>query len=282
LSNAICYYQTFTYKTPQLFDQYCSIFTMSTKVQSQDLPTYSFSSATDFEAFLDREYATAPGFYLKLAKKASGISSLSAAEAVEVALCFGWIDGRANKVDDDWWTVRYTPRRSKSIWSQKNVTTIGRLIEEGRMRPAGLATVEAAKADGRWDRAYAGPATIIVPDDLVTALAADPAAAAHFAGMNKSDRYAVLWRVETASVQNRSNRIAALVQTLAAGKRPGTVPKSTGKSKKSAGGQKTTARTAVVKNKKKIPLSGTLESAQTVQDAQTRKPRREGLRGRFP
>jgi uncharacterized protein YdeI (YjbR/CyaY-like superfamily) len=97
---------------------------------------------------------------LTLAKKGSGIPSVSAAEAVKLALCYGWIDSRANSIDDTWWTVRYTPRRAKSLCSQKNLSTTSPLIEDVQMRPAGLAAVEAAEADGRWDRAYAGPATI--------------------------------------------------------------------------------------------------------------------------
>ena len=184
-----------------------------------DLPVRSFASAAEFEAWLEAEHATAPGLFVKMAKKSSGIPSITAPEAVEVALCFGWIDGRGNRVDDDWFTVRYTPRRARSVWSQKNVTTVGRLVAEGRMRPAGLAAVEAAQADGRWERAYAGSATITVPDDLAAALAAEPAAAEHFAGLDRTNRYAVLWRVQTAHTpQTRAKRIAALVQMLAEGR----------------------------------------------------------------
>ncbi|MEU2350153.1 YdeI/OmpD-associated family protein [Modestobacter sp. NPDC049651] len=187
-----------------------------------DLPVLSFPSAAAFEAWLEAEHERAAGLFLKIAKKSAGVPSVTAAEAVEVALCFGWIDGRANRVDDDWFTVRYTPRRARSVWSQKNVGTVGRLVAEGRMRPAGQAAVEAAQADGRWERAYAGPATITVPDDLAAALAAEPAAADFFAGLGKGDRYAVLWRVETASnPQTRAKRIAALVQMLAEGRPPG-------------------------------------------------------------
>jgi uncharacterized protein YdeI (YjbR/CyaY-like superfamily) len=181
--------------------------------------TRAFPTAADFDAWLAAEHDRAPGLFVKLAKKSSGIPSLTAAEAVEVALCHGWIDGRGNRVDDVWFTVRYTPRRAKSVWSQKNVETVARLIAEGRMRPAGLAAVEAAQADGRWDRAYAGAATITVPDDLAAALAAEPAAEAFFAGLDRTNRYAVLWRVHTAGTpRTRANRIAACVQMLAEGR----------------------------------------------------------------
>ena len=182
--------------------------------------TRSFATPEEFDAWLAAEHDRAPGLFVKLAKKSSGIPSITAAEAVEVALCHGWIDGRGNRVDDDWFTVRYTPRRARSVWSQKNVETVARLIADGRMRPAGLAAVGAARADGRWDRAYAGQATITVPDDLAAALTATPAAEEFFAGLDRTNRYAVLWRVHTAPTpQTRARRIAACVQMLAAGRR---------------------------------------------------------------
>ena len=219
-----------------------------TKTPPSDLAIRAFPSAADFESFLHAEHATCPGIYLKFAKKASGIPSITGAEAVEVALCFGWIDGRANSLDDKFWLVRYTPRRAKSIWSQKNVNTVARLIEEGRMRSAGLAAVDAAKAGGRWDRAYAGPATIVVPEDFQAALDAEAAAKAYFGALNKSQRYSVLWRIETASPKARQARIEALVQTLAVGRLPG--DRNNGKEeadanrKRAMGGRKKTAESA--------------------------------------
>ncbi|WP_369139185.1 YdeI/OmpD-associated family protein [Modestobacter versicolor] len=186
-----------------------------------EFETRTFATPAEFDAWLAAEHDRAPGLFVKMAKKASGIPSITAPEAVEVALCHGWIDGRGNRVDDVWFTVRYTPRRARSVWSQKNVATVARLVDEGRMRPAGLAQVEAARADGRWDRAYAGPATITVPDDLAAALAASPAAAEAFAGLGGAERYSVLWRVHTAATpQTRAKRIAACVQTLAEARPP--------------------------------------------------------------
>jgi uncharacterized protein YdeI (YjbR/CyaY-like superfamily) len=249
--------------------------TMSIKAPPSDLPIYSFSSVNEFEAFLDREHTRAPGFYLKIAKKSSGIPSVSAAEAVEIALCFGWIDGRANGLDNHWWLVRYTPRRPKSIWSQKNVNTIGRLLDEGRMRPAGVAAVAAAKADGRWERAYAGPATIEVPDDLAIALATEPAAASFLEGMGKTDRYSVLWRVQTASPQSRAKRIEALVQMLAEGKRPGGPAKPVAKLKKNDDMKKANRGSSVVKLRSARRQDG---SKHSVHVDQARRPRRAGLR----
>ncbi|KAL6247406.1 hypothetical protein RBB50_005752 [Rhinocladiella similis] len=210
---------------------------MSASRPPTDLPIHSFSCAEEFEAFLDREHATAPGLYLKLAKKASGIASISAAEAVEVALCFGWIDGQAKPFDDKYWLARYTSRRAKSMWSQKNVNTVARLVESGRMRSAGLAAVEAAKADGRWERAYAGPATMTIPNDLADALSATPEAASILDGMSKTERYSLLMKLHTGSAKTREKRIDALVNGLVDGKRTPTAkvqkkqPKESSKSK---------------------------------------------------
>ena len=141
-----------------------------------DLPVLTFPDQAAFEQWLEAEHETAPGLYVQIAKKGSGVPSVTAAEVVESALCFGWIDGRGNRLDDRWFLLRMTPRRKRSVWSQKNVGTVEALTAAGRMRPAGLAAVEAAKADGRWERAYAGSATITVPHDLAAALAAEPAA----------------------------------------------------------------------------------------------------------
>lgn len=248
---------------------------MAHKHSSPEFQTHAFSSSQAFEDFLEREHATAPGIYLKLAKKGSEIPSVTSAEAVEVALCFGWIDGRANSIDEKWWTVRYTPRRAKSIWSQKNVATIARLIEEGKMRPAGLATVDAAKADGRWDRAYAGPATMTTPGDLEQALAAEPTAKAYFDSLNKSEKYSVLWPLATVSAKNRAVKISSLVQNLATGQIPGaTLPK-----------KKTTAKISGTLDRKRSTGHGSPRSSASTRVADRRKfdkavdpPRRSGLR----
>ena len=237
-----------------------------------DFPFHSFTTAADFEAFLSTNHLTLPGFRLKLAKKASGIASITLAEATEVVLCFGWIDGGGpGRIDEDWWATTYRPRKAKSIWSQKNVNTVGRLTEEGKMRPAGIAAVEAAKADGRWDRAYAGPATITVADDFAAALAKDEKAGVFFAGLNKSDRYAVLWRVETASVTARENRIATLVEMLAEERVPGRNVVKKGKGGKSTAKAKGGVRKATPKSK---------ASAGVQKEYVGEMPRRAGLRER--
>lgn len=184
-----------------------------------DLAVLPFSDPAALEAWLEENSETAPGLYVKIAKKGTGIASIDWAGMVEVLLCFGWIDGRANRVDDTWYVQRITPRRKKSVWSQKNVQIVERLLADGRMRPAGLAAVEAAKADGRWDRAYAGPATITVPDDLAAAIEVDPAVRAAFDALDRQNRYAVLHRVHTASTPaTRAKRIAAAVEMLREGR----------------------------------------------------------------
>jgi uncharacterized protein YdeI (YjbR/CyaY-like superfamily) len=183
-----------------------------------DLPVLSFPDQAAFEEWLEDNHATAPGIYVKIAKKGSGEPSVSQQQMVESMLCFGWIDGRVNKLDDTHFLQRVTPRRPNSPWSQRNVEWVGRLLEAGRMRPAGLAAVEAAQADGRWEQAYAGAATITVPDDLAAALSAEPEAQKNFEALNRTNRYAVLWRVHTARTPTgRAKRIASLVEMLAKG-----------------------------------------------------------------
>jgi uncharacterized protein YdeI (YjbR/CyaY-like superfamily) len=185
-----------------------------------DLPVVAFADQAALDAWLEAEHRTAPGAYVKIAKKGSGVPSVNWEQMVEVLLCYGWIDGRANRLDDRFYLQRITPRRAKSIWSLKNVATVERLIAEGRMRPAGLAVVEAARADGRWERAYAGPKGITVPDDLAAALDADPKVRAEFDSLDGANRYAVLWRVHTAGTPaTRAKRIAAAVEMLREGGR---------------------------------------------------------------
>ncbi|MDQ6804857.1 MAG: hypothetical protein M3065_07785, partial [Actinomycetota bacterium] len=151
----------------------------------KDLPIVSVASASEWEQWLDEHHAAAAGVWLKLAKKNSPLPSVSQAEAVEVALCFGWIDGQAASHDDTSWLQRFTPRRPRSKWSRINREKALRLIEEGRMRPAGLKQVELAKNDGRWDAAYEPQSAATVPEDLATALEQSPAAAEFFATLNR-------------------------------------------------------------------------------------------------
>ena len=179
-----------------------------------------FADAAGFEAWLEKHADTADEVWIKFAKKATGIRSLDWAGAVEVALCFGWIDGVMRRIDDSWHVQRFTPRRPRSTWGKLNRVKVEKLIAEGRMRPRGLAEVERAKADGRWDAAYDSPATATVPDDLAAALEAAGARAA-FDALDSQNRYAVLHRVQkTKTPAGRAKCIARLVELIASGGKP--------------------------------------------------------------
>ena len=183
-----------------------------------DLPVLAFATAQEFERWLEREHQSAPGVWIRFPRKAALVPSVTYEEAVLVALCFGWIDGQARSLDETAWLQRYTPRRRRSVWSQINRERVARLTGEGRMRPAGLAEVERARADGRWEAAYAPPSTATVPPDLETALAASPAAAEAFAGLDSRNRYSILHRLATAKKpETRTRRIATFVSMLEKG-----------------------------------------------------------------
>lgn len=185
---------------------------------ADDLPILPFASAAAFEAWLEAEHAHAAGLWLKIAKKDAGIATVTYAEALDVALCFGWIDGQKRSFDETWFLQRFTPRRRGSRWSKINTDHVARLEAAGRMRPAGLAEVEAAKADGRWARAYESQSAATVPDDLQRALDANPEAAAFFATLKGANRYAVLYRVQDAKrPETRARRIDQYVEMLARG-----------------------------------------------------------------
>ena len=182
--------------------------------------TVLFRNAKAFETWLRKHHATSDGLWLQIAKKGAAEPSVTYPEAIEIALCWGWIDGQKKGLDDQHFLQRFTPRRARSIWSKINVDKVAALIEAGRMQPAGQAQIDAAKADGRWGQAYDGSRTSSVPDDLQAALDASPKAKAFFATVNASNRYAVLWRVQTAvKPETRAKRIAQLVEMLARGEK---------------------------------------------------------------
>jgi uncharacterized protein YdeI (YjbR/CyaY-like superfamily) len=179
------------------------------------LPILGFESATGWERWLAQHHPDSDGAWLKFARKGSGRTSVTYAEAVEVALCYGWIDGQAGSFDETYWLQRFGPRRTRSAWSKINRARVAALVEQGRMQPAGLRAVEQAKADGRWDAAYDPPSTATVPDDLVAALADNPAAEEFFAGLNSQNRYAILYRIQNAKKpETRARRIAKFVEML--------------------------------------------------------------------
>lgn len=183
-----------------------------------EYPIILFDDQRAWEAWLDANHASAPGVWLRFARKAAALTSVTYAEAVEVALCYGWIDGQAKSHDAESYLQKFTPRGKRSIWSKVNREKAERLVAAGRMRPAGLAAVEGAKADGRWDRAYDSPGTATVPEDLAEALARKPKAKRFFESLDRTNRYAVLWRVQTAvKPETRARRIERLVEMLARG-----------------------------------------------------------------
>jgi uncharacterized protein YdeI (YjbR/CyaY-like superfamily) len=184
-------------------------------------PELAFASAADLERWLDEHHAAHDGMWLKIAKKGTGVATVTIAEAIDAGLCFGWIDGQTRRFDEVYYGVRFTPRRPRSVWSKRNVQNVERLTAEGRMRPAGLEQVERAKADGRWGAAYDGAATATVPEDLQAILDAEPAVAATFAGLSAASRYAILYRLQTAvRPETRARRLERLVADLREGRAP--------------------------------------------------------------
>lgn len=185
------------------------------KASSDELPLVPFADAAAWDAWLAENHGT-PGVRLQLAKKGSGVRSVTYAEAVEVALAWGWIDGKAKRIDDVWYEQRFTPRTSDSLWSKINREKALAMIEAGTMRPPGLAAIERAKQNGRWETAYESWGTATVPDDLQAAFDANPEAAAFFATLKGQNRYAVLHRIATAKrPETRRQRIAKFVEMLA-------------------------------------------------------------------
>ncbi|MFF1272187.1 YdeI family protein [Streptomyces marokkonensis] len=182
-------------------------------------PVRAFGTQADWEEWLAEHHGDPGGVWLRIPRKGSGIAGVDYATALESALCYGWIDGHKKKLDDTYWLQRFTPRRPRSRWSAVNRQKALDLIEQGRMRPPGLREVEKARADGRWEAAYASPSTATVPDDLRAALDAAPGARDFFTTLDSRNRYAILHRIEEAKrPQTRAARIGKFVAMLAEGK----------------------------------------------------------------
>jgi uncharacterized protein YdeI (YjbR/CyaY-like superfamily) len=180
--------------------------------------TLAFPSAAEWEDWLEANHADADGLWVKIAKKGSGIESVRYPEVLESAICFGWIDARREALDDQYFLQRFTPRRPRSKWSRINRDKAERLIAEGRLRPAGHAEVERARADGRWEAAYEGQRRITVPEDLQRELDSRPEAKAFFAELTGQNRYAILYRLQDAKKpETRARRLAKFVEMLEAG-----------------------------------------------------------------
>lgn len=188
---------------------------MKDSPNTKDLPILLFERQQDWQAWLDEHHTTSSGLWLRLAKKAADLQSLSYAEALEVALCYGWIDGQKKGYDESSWLQKFTPRGPKSIWSKINREKAQQLIASGTMRPAGLRAIERAKEDGRWDAAYASQRNADVPADFQAALDSSPEARTFFATLNSANRYAMLFRIQTAQKpETRAKRIEQFIRML--------------------------------------------------------------------
>jgi uncharacterized protein YdeI (YjbR/CyaY-like superfamily) len=182
-----------------------------------DLPIKSFKTAAAFEQWLANNHSKSRGIWLRFFKKNSGIASVTYPQALDIALCYGWIDAMVKKYDENSYLQRFTPRRSRSIWSKRNCNHVKRLIKEGRMQPPGLAQIHAAKRDGRWKSAYDSPRKMKIPQDFLNELAKDPKALAFFQTLNKINLYAIAWRLQTArKPQTRENRMKRILQMMTA------------------------------------------------------------------
>ncbi len=185
-----------------------------------DLPILVFRDQKTWAAWLTKNHGKSSGVWLRMAKKASGLPSVSHSEALNVALCYGWIDGQARSADENTWVQKFIPRAKKSIWSKINRQKALALIEAGQMRPAGLAEIERAKKDGRWEAAYDSPRGATVPDDLQAALDGNARAKAFFTTLNGQNRYAILFRIQTTKkADTRSRKIQQFVDMLARGEK---------------------------------------------------------------
>lgn len=187
----------------------------SATADTNAVPPLSFEDQEAWRSWLRENHAKSSGVWLRLAKKGSDVRSVSYLEAVDVALCFGWIDGQKKSDDERYWLQRFTPRSDKSIWSKINREKAIRLIDLGQMRAAGLREVERAKRDGRWEGAYDSPSSATIPADFQAALDKSPEARAFFAALDSRNRYAVLFRIQTArKAETRARRIEQFVEML--------------------------------------------------------------------
>jgi uncharacterized protein YdeI (YjbR/CyaY-like superfamily) len=184
-----------------------------------DYEVIVFPSAKEWERWLAKTHASSSGVWLRLFKKGSGVASVTHAEALASALCYGWIDGQLKKHDEDSWLRKFTPRRPQSAWSKRNRELVEQLVEVGKMRAPGLKEVETAKADGRWNRAYDAPSKMTVPEDFLQKLSKRKKARMFFETLNRANTYSIVWRLQTAKTpETREKRMTAIIAMLAEGK----------------------------------------------------------------
>lgn len=193
---------------------------MKNKPDPKFLEILSLNKSRDWGKWLSANHSKAEGVWLRFFKKGSNIPTLTYEEALLEALCYGWIDGQSKSFDEKSWVQRFTPRRPKSVWSKRNTERIARLIREGRMKKAGLKQVEAAKADGRWEKAYDSPKDMVIPEDFLKELSKNKKAKAFFETLNKANTYAIGWRLQTAKKpETRIKRMKEILVMLKAGKK---------------------------------------------------------------
>jgi uncharacterized protein YdeI (YjbR/CyaY-like superfamily) len=187
---------------------------------SKDFKIIPFKSQKEWERWLHKNHKVSEGIWLKFFKKDSGIKTITYSQALDEALCYGWIDGQLKSYDDKSWIQKFTPRRSKSIWSKRNTENINRLIKLGKMKPAGLSEVEKAKSDGRWQKAYDSPGKMTIPEDFLKKLSKDKNAKTFFDGLNKANTYAIAWRLQTAKKpETREKRMKLILAMLSRGEK---------------------------------------------------------------
>jgi uncharacterized protein YdeI (YjbR/CyaY-like superfamily) len=185
-----------------------------------ELPIIAFADQKAWSSWLEEHHADTSGVWVRFYKKSSSQPTVTYDEALDEALCFGWIDGQVKKYDDESYLQKFTPRRARSIWSKRNIDHIERLTKEGRMQPAGLQQVEAAKADGRWEQAYDSPSQMTIPDDFLAEVKKDSNAYAFFQRLNRANLYSIAWRLQTAKKpETRAKRMSAILSMLAEGKK---------------------------------------------------------------
>jgi uncharacterized protein YdeI (YjbR/CyaY-like superfamily) len=189
-------------------------------MEKQEPPVLNFQTPDQWEDWLSKNYTLEVGVWLRFFKKASGVKTMTYDEALDLALCYGWIDGVAKGYDEQSWLQKYTPRRKRSIWSKRNTERVERLIKEGKMREPGLKQIELAKADGRWERAYEGQSKMTVPEDFLNELKKSKKAYEFFQTLNKTNTYAIAWRLHTAKKpETREKRMKSILEMLSLGKK---------------------------------------------------------------
>lgn len=192
----------------------------SDKITGPDLPILEFAEPMAWRKWLAKNHASSSGVWIKFHKKHSGLASITYQEALDEALCYGWIDGQLKPFDNNSWLHKFTPRRAKSIWSKRNTEKVMKLIEEKRMQPAGFKEIERAKADGRWQQAYDSPGTMKLPEDFLDMLNKNKQAKSFYESLNKANRYAIAWRLQTAKKpETKQKRMKMIFEMLLRGEK---------------------------------------------------------------